>query len=98
MAAKVINIKTKNQTFKDWLREVIELNKLDENFGDVSSAIFFWESKDEEGKPVAQCARFNINLEELDWYKRCLEGTLEDLRLRNFLRDNIGDFIQYIGD
>lgn len=96
MVAKVINIKTKNQTFKDWLREVIEANKLDENFGDVSSAVFFWESKDEEGRTVAKCTKFNAGLEELDWYKRCLELEVNNERFHQYLVDNIAHYIEYI--
>lgn len=98
MVAKVIDIKTKSRTFEDWLQEVIKLHKMDDHATNVTSAAFFWESKDEEGNPIARCARFNADLAEMDWYRRCVEETCFNMKMAEWMSNNINQFIQYIGD
>ena len=93
---KVIDLKTKNQLFDSWIKEVIELHKLDEGSSKVGSAVFMWETKDEDGSYSAHTAYLNADLAELEWYQRCFNKMVQERQIADFLRRHIGDFIQYI--
>lgn len=95
MPAKVISIKTKSQVFDDWLREVVEANKLHGQTA-PESAVLLWEKKDETGRSWAYHARFNSGLEELDWFSECLDDAVLDLKIGEFLKKHIQDYLQYI--
>lgn len=95
MPAKVISIKTKSQVFDDWLREVVEENKLHGQTA-PESAVIIWEVKDEQGNSRAVSARFNAGLVELDWYYQCMGDYVLERKFDDFLKENIQYYLKYI--
>lgn len=92
---KIIEYKTRSKLLKNWFNEVILRNKLLDK-GNVKSCLIIWESTDSKGNPVAMHARYNCPLENLEWFKRCIENRIFDMKMHEYLRNNISQYIEYI--
>lgn len=91
----IVEFKTRSQLLKDWLNEVIDINQLSEN-ENISSAMILWETKNKKGESVLMHARYNCGAEEYDWYKRCLESQSFNLKVDEYLRKHINDYLEFI--
>ena len=92
---KIIEFKTRSKLLKEWLKEVIKINALTKN-NDVKSAIIMWEERNEKGESVLMHAKYNCGMEEFEWMKNCLDAHIFNLKVDEYLRKNIGDYIDYI--
>lgn len=84
---KVINIKTGQPIFSEWLKDVLKQN----DFSNAHSAILMWST--EEG---GNWARLNLDTKELKYYSLMLQDKLFEYSLEEFLQKRIKDFIEYI--
>jgi len=86
--AKVREFKTKAEKFEEWKQAVFQdaffLQK-----ESVKSVLICWEDQDEKGEPMVMHARFNVDPEQLDWFKRAMEDQLFNLKLDKYMRDNL---------
>lgn len=91
----IIEFKTRSKLLKEWLKEVIKINALTKN-DNVKSAVIMWEDKNEKGESVLMHAKYNCGREEFEWMKNCLEAQVFNMKMDEFLRKNIGNYIEYI--
>ncbi len=94
MMSNVIEFKTRSELLSDWLKEVINQNGLLEQ--DVKSALLVWEKKEKDGTSTCMHARFNCDIDNFEWFKRCIEEQCFRNKVAEYLRENISDFLQYI--
>ena len=90
---KILEYKTREQQFVGWLNEVFEKNELPQQ-KNIQNALLLWEVK--EDKSTIMHARFNCDIEELETYRDVLNELIFERKMRKFLAENIGDFLQYI--
>lgn len=93
--SKIVEFKTKQTKFKEWLQEV---NKLNFENKDIESAIIIWETKDNQNKCIANHARFNCDLSNMQWFKECLCEKVKELEFDKFMREHINEYIEFIND
>ena len=91
---EVIEFKTRSELLSDWIKEVINRNGLLEQ--DVQSALLLWEKKGKDGTSTCMHARYNCDLDDFEWFKRCIEEHSFRNKVAQFLKENIYDFIQYV--
>ena len=89
--AEVIPFKTKSERFNDWVDEVLSSNELLEK--SPENAMIIWYDGDTK---KGMYARYNCDLDTLDYFKSCFEDLIRDLRFRQFLREHIHEFLEYI--
>jgi len=94
MMSNVIEFKTRSELLSDWLKEVINQNGLLEQ--DVQSALLVWEKKDKDGTSTCMHARYNCDIDNFEWFKRCIEEQSFRNRVAKYLKENINDFVEYI--
>lgn len=92
--SNVIEFKTRSELLSDWLKEVINQNGLLEQ--DVQSALLVWEKKDKDGTSTCMHARYNCDIDNFEWFKRCIEEQSFRNRVAKYLKENINDFVEYI--
>lgn len=86
----IIEFKNRKVKFKEWLKEVQETNFNDQ---EVDHCVIIWENTKE-----VNYARFNCDLHTLRYLHQILGCSIRKLELDEFLKENIGDYIQYIED
>lgn len=93
--SKIVEFKSKQTKFKEWVQEVIK-----ENFEDVNieSAIFIWETKDEKGYSKATEARFKCDLNNKKWFYNSLGENIRELEFDKFMREHIDEYVEFIND
>ena len=87
MSFKVIDIRTKAPTFDSWVEEI----KANNNLADLESAILFWTTPKE-----TNWAKLNCEIPEIEYIYQCLGDALFDIKVRDFLRKHISEFIEYV--
>lgn len=93
MSKNIITFKSRKQQFNDWLSDVTERNfKSDTN---IPTALFLWETKNKDNH-FCNNAYFNCELDDLEWFYECHGKYIMERRFDEYLRKNIGDYIQYI--
>lgn len=91
----IIDYKTRQQQFLEWLQEVIEVNFKDSK--QIENAILVWAEKDEKGKIKTMHARFNtLDISDVEYFRDCLNDFVQERKFDEFLRDHIGDYLEYI--
>ena len=94
---KVVNFKQRHQEFTQWLEEVKK-----ENFSDASkidSAVMIWTTKDEKGKIHTTKVHFRMpEVEDFEFIAAVLEEYILNWKFENYLKEHIGDFLQYVND
>lgn len=94
--AKIISFKSKESKFREWLKEVVKRNFLNK-YPKIKSAVIIWDIDDEEANKITtMVARYETGVTELYGFKKNLEKVLRDLEIDEFLKKNIGNYIQYI--
>lgn len=91
---EVIEFKTRSELLSDWIKEVINRNGLLEQ--DVQSALLLWEKKGKDGTSTCMHVKYNCDLDDFEWFKRCIEEQSFRNKVAQFLKENINDFIQYV--
>lgn len=93
----VVDYKTRQQQFLEWLKEVIDVNfKGNEQ---IEDAILIWNRKDEKGNIKTVHSRFNIsNVSDVEYYRDCLNDYILNRKFDDFLREHIGDYLEYVND
>lgn len=90
---KILEFKNRKEHFKEWLKEVEEVNFQD---AEIKSALFMWElPPTKDGYCVTHC-KYNCDLDQLKWFHRQLGERIKELEMDDFLRKHINDYIQYI--
>ena len=87
--SKVVDIKTKEQVFPDWWREVSETNF---KHSTPKSVLIIWE--DEKG--VANHCRYNCDFNTMDWFFHCLEDRMYELKFDKWIREHLDEYIEYL--
>ena len=94
---KVVNFKQRHQEFTEWLEEVKK-----ENFSDASkidSAVMIYVTKDEKGELHATKVHFRMpEVEDFEYIAACLKEYILNWKFENYLKEHIGDFLQYVND
>lgn len=94
---KVVNFKQRHQEFTEWLEEVKK-----ENFSDASkidSAVMIYVTKDEKGELHATKVHFRMpEVEDFEYIAECLKEYILNWKFENYLKEHIGDFLQYVND
>lgn len=91
---KIIEFKTREEKFKDWVSIVLKNNKLPQQ-KNIKSALLLWEVKKKNDRTLMH-ARFNCDIEELERYRDALNELIFQRKVRRFLELNINDFLEYI--
>ena len=94
MMSNVIEFKTRKEQLSEWFKEVVSQNGLLEQ--DVQSALFLWEKKDKDGTSTCMHARYNCDIDNFEWFKRCIEEQSFKNKVADFLKENINDFLKYV--
>ncbi len=91
----VVDYKTRQQQFLEWLKEVIEVNfKQNEQ---IEDAILIWNKKNEKGETKTVHARFNItNISDVEYYRDCLNDYILYRKFDDFMREHISDYLEYV--
>jgi len=92
---RILEYKTREQKFIDWLNEVFKRNKLPQQ-KNIKNALMLWEVKKNKHDSTIMHARFNCDIEELERYRDALNELIFQRKMRKFLAENIADFIEYI--
>ena len=90
---KVLDFKTRQQQFKEWLKEVEK-----ENFEnkEVISAVFMWEyPKTKEGYQGLSCG-FNCPLDQLKWFHRELGELIKEREFDKYLTEHLAEYIELV--
>lgn len=87
--SKVIDIKTKEQTFPDWLKDVTETNF---KHSSPRAVLLVWE--DDEG--TANQCRWNCDVKTFLWFSECMKDKALLLKFDKFMKENINEYIEYI--
>lgn len=92
--SKVVDYKTRQQLFLEWLQTVVEINfKRKRN---IENAILLWTEQDKQGNIKTKHARFNCKLNDYEFFKDCMKEFILNRRFDEFLREHIGDYLEYI--
>lgn len=94
MMSNVVEFKTRSELLSDWINEVVNQNGLLEP--DVQSAILLWEKKNKDGSSTCMHARYNCDVDNFEWFKRCIEKQDFKNQVAKYLKENIDDFLQYV--
>lgn len=89
--SKVVDIKTKEQLFTDWLDDVVKVNNLAAS--QPTSAMLLWASKSDDGVQVANSARCNVTTEVLEWWHMCMADELFERKMNKFFTQNLDRYI-----
>jgi len=90
----VVNYRTNQQQFLEWLQAVIIANFRKKKR--LKSAMLLWTVEDEKGAIKTRHARFKCDLDDYEFMNRCLEAYIQERRFDEFLTEHIGDYIEYI--
>lgn len=93
--SKIVEFKSKQTKFKEWVQEVVKENFEDKN---IESAIFIWEIEDENGFSTAMEAKFNCDLKNKKWFYYSLGENIRELEFDKFMREHVKDYIEIIND
>ena len=93
--SKIVEFKSKQTEFKEWLQEVVKENFENKN---IESAIFIWEIEDENGFSTAMEAIFNCDLKNKKWFYNSLGENIRELEFDKFMREHVKDYIEIIND
>lgn len=89
---KVIDIRTKEPNYESWYSEVIDSNP---NLKRTKKACIFW-MEDLGDSERADWAYLNMETDDLEYLCKSLEDVIFKRKMEDFLKDNIGDYIEYI--
>ena len=92
--SKIIEFKTRSKQLSEWFDEVVSQNGLLEQ--NVKSALLLWETKTKDNPSTCMHSRFNCDVDNFEWFKRCMEEQSFKNRVAEYLRENINEFIEYI--
>lgn len=92
--SKVVEFKTRSKQLSEWFDEVVSRNGLLEQ--NVKSALFLWETKSKDNLSICMHARFNCDIDNFEWFKKCMEEQSFKNKVADYLRENINEFIEYI--
>ena len=92
--SNVVEFKTRSKMLSEWMNEVVNRNGLLEQ--DVKSALLVWEKKEKDGTSTCMHARFNCDLENFEWFNKCIGQQCFNNKVTQFLKENINDFLKYI--
>lgn len=90
---KIVDFKTRQKQFENWLKKVVEVNCKEET---VEHAVIVFEKKDKDGNTKLEAARFNSTVEEFEKFSLFLQDSILYSKIDGYLRQNIGDYLQYI--
>lgn len=57
---------------------------------------YYGKRKAKDGTSTCMHARYNCDLDDFEWFKRCIEEQSFRNKVAQFLKENINDFIQYV--
>lgn len=89
----IVDFKTRQEQFETWLKKVVEANCKEET---VEHAVLVFERKDKEGKTKLDAARINSTVEEFERFSLFLKDAILYSKIDDYLRNNIGDYLQYV--
>lgn len=93
----VVDYKSKQQKAVEWLQEVIQHNFKESK--NIESACIFWVEKKEDGKFQPNIAYFDMpDTEDFDYIKRCLSDFILNRKFDDYLKEHIGDYLEYVND
>ena len=90
---KIVEFKNRKQQFDEWLKEVADVNFKNQ---EINSALFIWELPPEKDGFQATHCRYNCDLSQLKWFHRQLGEKIKELEFDEFLREHIGEYIEFI--
>lgn len=93
--SKIVEFKSKQTRFKEWLEEVNELNFKDK---EIESAMIIWETKDKNGESIANHVHLNCDLSNRKWFHRCLGENIKELEFDEYLRKHLNEYIEFINE
>ena len=92
--SKVVDYKTRQQLFLEWLQTVVEINfKRKRN---IENAVLLWAETDEQGRTNTKHARFNCKLSDFEFFNACMKEFILNRKFDEFLREHIGDYLEFI--
>lgn len=92
--SKIVEFKTRSKQLSEWFDEVVSRNGLLEQ--NVKSALFLWEIKTKDNLSTCMHARFNCDIDNFEWFTKCMEEQSFKNKVANYLKENINEFIEYI--
>lgn len=92
--SKIVEFKTRSKQLSEWFDEVVSRNGLLEQ--NVKSALFLWEIKTKDNLSTCMHARFNCDIDDFEWFKKCMEEQSFKNKVAAYLKENINNFIEYI--
>lgn len=92
--SNVIDYKTRQQQFLEWVQTVIEVNFKKER--QIENAVLLWAEKDKQGKIRTKHARFNCKLDDYEFFRTCMNDFILERKFDEFLREHISDYLEYI--
>lgn len=92
--SKIVEFKTRSKQLSEWFDEVVSRNGLLEQ--NVKSALFLWERKTKDNLSTCMHARFNCDIDNFEWFTKCMEEQSFKNKVANYLKENINEFIEYI--
>lgn len=92
--SKIVEFKTRSKQLSEWFDEVVSRNGLLEQ--NVKSALFLWKIKTKDNLSTCMHARFNCDIDNFEWFKKCMEEQSFKNKVANYLKENINEFIEYI--
>lgn len=94
---KIVDYKTRQQQFLEWIKEVIEINFKETE--QIQDAILIWSKKDEKGNTQTVHSRFNIcSVADVEYYRDCLNDYILNRKFDDYLKEHIGDYLEYVND
>lgn len=94
---KIINFKQRHEEFTEWLEQVKQNNFSDAS--NVDSALLIWLTKDEKGALKPYHAHFRMpKVDDFEYIQHCLANYVLNWKFENYLKDNIGNFLEYVND